>query len=182
MPSSVDGLEVFLFFSVEASKVEDWNWSVLRFSFKPAFNFQFQIKSLFGHWKGPKFSKHSRHSANIWTALNLVAQQMLRDGWQPDSNRSNSSICWTLLLKAQSWNLCLEWSWIDWIPTWLDKGKRWKSKNHCSSLAEEKGLVYLFKWRFGNFQKVWKFLEFGHYTKEFKPLKHKELHTLNYLL
>ena len=40
------------------------------------------------------------------------------------------------------------------------------SIDHCSSLAGEKGLLYVFKWRFGNFQKVSKFLKFGHYTKE----------------
>ena len=41
-----------------------------------------------------------------------------------------------------------------------------RSLSHCSSLAGEKGLLYVFKWRFGNFQKVSKFLKFGHYTKE----------------
>ena len=48
------------------------------------------------------------------------------------------------------------------------KAEQKQKATHCSSLAEEKGFVYVFKWRFGNFQKVWKFLEFGHYTKEFK--------------
>ena len=45
----------------------------------------------------------------------------------------------------------------------------WPFPVHCSSLAEKKGCLYVFKWRFGNFQKVLEFLKFGHYTKEFKP-------------
>ena len=64
---------------------------------------------------------------------------------------------WGKIWYADAWLL---------VPMRLPNVTRWWC--HCSSLAGEKGVLYVFKWRFGNFQKVWKFLKFGHYAKEFK--------------